>query len=48
MPAAADASNYYESDSEDDLDYVPGGGERGVVYTVGLLFGDLYSPTFRL
>jgi len=47
MPAAADVSNHHESDSEDDLDYVPGEG-RGVIYTVGLLFGDLYSLTFRL
>jgi len=48
MPAAADASKHHESDSEDDLDYVPEGGERGMIYTVGLLFGDLYSLTFRL
>jgi len=36
MPVAADASNHHESDSEDDLDYVPEGDERGVIYNVGL------------
>ena len=31
MPAAADASIHHASDSEDDLDYVPEGEERGVI-----------------
>ena len=48
MPVAADASNHHESDSEDDLDYVPEGEGRGMIYSVGLLFGDLYSLTLRL
>lgn len=48
MPAEADASNHHASDSEDDLDYVPEGEERGVIYTVNQLFGDLRSLTFRL
>lgn len=37
MPAAADTLNHHESDSEDDLDYVPEGEERGMIYFHGLV-----------
>jgi hypothetical protein len=33
MPNFADTSVHGESDSEEDLDYVPEGEEQGVIYT---------------
>jgi hypothetical protein len=50
MPAAAecaDASNH-ESDSEEDLDYVPEGEERGLIHTVAQSLRDLQALTSRL
>jgi hypothetical protein len=45
MPALDSAANanYHNSDSEDDLDYVPEGGEQGVTNTGLISVG--FSPT---
>jgi len=47
MPAAADPSNH-ESDSEEDLDYVPEGEERGLIHTPAQFSRNLQALTSRL